>query len=208
MSLIHKHLPAALGGNRVAARALHIGASFAGAGAGNALLGAGQALAHQLGAHFPSLSPGACCALVLADVVAYNAVDATRLTVTPLCTHADGLDRVALLSNHLSLAPVTWSREAKRDAVVGALVDLRTLCGLPGSLHEAGLSTADFAAALPGMALGAFKDPILACVPLLNGGELSRTPFATLACAPTLVCRTNPRAPLISELEALLLLCK
>ena len=164
MSLIHKHLPAALDGHRVAARALHIGSSFAGAGAGNALLGAGHALAHQLSAHFPSLAPGACCALVLANVVAYNAVDASRLTVTPLYAHADGLDRVALLSNHLSLAPVTWSREAKRDAVVGALVDLRALCGLPSSLHEAGLSTADFAAVLPGMALGAFKDPILACV--------------------------------------------
>ena len=179
LQVLKDHLPAAyLHGARApeAREQVHSAATLAGIAFANAFLGVCHSLAHALGAAF-HLPHGLAIALLLPNVIRYNAVDIpSRQTAFSQYDRPQGVRRYAQIARHLGL-------QAEHDhacvaLLVGWLEALKTTLEIPPSIQAAGVPEAGFLAGLDALAAAAFDDQCTGA---------------------------NPRAPLVVELRQLLL---
>jgi acetaldehyde dehydrogenase/alcohol dehydrogenase len=174
--LILEHLPRAYadGSNLEARSAMANAATLAGLAFSNAFVGVNHALAHAVGARF-AISHGRANGIFLAHTLRYNAQIPTKFMPAPGYSAYVAPEKYAQLGWVLGTGG--HGERERREHFFGRVDALLDAVGIPRSLADAGLSRADFEAALPDLARAAFEDPSL---------------------------RTNPRMPLVRELVALL----
>jgi acetaldehyde dehydrogenase/alcohol dehydrogenase len=174
--LIFDALPRAVadGEDLEARTAMSNAATLAGLAFSNAFVGVNHALAHAVGARF-DLSHGRANALFLPHVLRFNASLPSKFMPAP------GYGAYVAPEKYSELAWVLGmgSRDAgeRRERLFARVDELLDEVGIPRSLADAGVDEGDYRKAMPDLALAAFEDPSL---------------------------RTNPRMPLVSELEGLL----
>ena len=148
-------------------------ATLAGLAFSNAFVGTNHALAHAVGARF-GIAHGRANGIFLPHLLRYNAGLPTKFMPAP------GYSAYIAPDKYAQLGRVVFGgrepEESRRRLFEGVEALLDRL-DMPRSLRDAGVSEADFAEALPALAMTAFQD-------LSN--------------------RTNPRMPLVSEITGLL----
>jgi acetaldehyde dehydrogenase/alcohol dehydrogenase len=174
--LILEHLPAAVadGSNLEARTAMANAATLAGLAFSNAFVGVNHALAHAVGARF-GISHGRANGILLPHVLRYNASLPSKFMPAPGYSAYVAPEKYALLGWVLGVGG--HGEVERRERFFRRVDALLDQVGIPRSLADAGISRADFEAALPELANVAFEDPSL---------------------------RTNPRMPLVRELAELL----
>jgi acetaldehyde dehydrogenase/alcohol dehydrogenase len=179
LRLLKQHLPAAYEegfANPHARERVHSAATIAGIAFANAFLGVCHSLAHKLGAAF-HLPHGVANALLLSNVIRYNANDnPTKLAAFSQYDRPKAKCRYAEIAASLGLAGET--NEEKVASLIAWFDALKHQLGVPASIHEMGITEADFLAKIDAIALDAFDDQCTGA---------------------------NPRYPLIDELKAILL---
>ena len=160
--------------NREAREKMHNAATIAGMAFTNAFLGVNHALGHKLGGEF-DLPHGRANAVLIPHVIAYNASPPTKLTAWPKYEYYKAPERYREIAKHLGL-PAEDNKEGV-SSLIAAVRDLMQKVGMPLSIQECGVNEQDFFAKLPLLAEQAFEDQTVI---------------------------TNPRQPLISELEEIL----
>jgi acetaldehyde dehydrogenase/alcohol dehydrogenase len=173
--LIFDALPRAVAdGSDLEARAdMANAATIAGLAFSNAFVGVNHALAHAVGARF-DIPHGRANAMFLPHVMRYNASIPTKFMPAP------GYSAYVAPEKYATLGWVLFggsTEEERRERLLRRVDELIDGVGGPRTLAEAGVTEADFEAALPELARTAFADPSL---------------------------RTNPRMPMIHEIVALL----
>jgi acetaldehyde dehydrogenase/alcohol dehydrogenase len=178
LKLLKEHLPAAYregARNPRAREAVHNAATLAGIAFANAFLGACHALAHKLGSEF-HLAHGLCNALLISNVIRYNATDTpTKQTAFSQYDRPHARRRYKEIADHLGLPGA--NTQAKVESLIAWVDQLKADLGIPASIREAGVAEGAFMAQVDRMAEEAFDDQ----------------------CA-----GTNPRFPLMAELRDLL----
>lgn len=169
-------------GNLEARSAVHHGATLAGLAFSNSFLGIAHSLAHKIGAVF-HLPHGLACGILLTHVIRYNScLTPTRMGVYPGYEYPKALEQYANISRHLGLlneeAGVHYSNEEYMEAYIAKLYSMYDAMNVPKTFKDAGCSEEIFLKVKHDLALKAFDDQ----------------------CTPA-----NPRFPLISELEEILM---
>ncbi len=149
-------------------------ATLAGLAFSNAFVGVNHALAHPLGARF-GIPHGRANGILLSHVMRYNASIPSKFMPAPGYSAYVAPEKYAQLGWVIGLGGHTV--DERRERFFNKVDELLDAVGVPRSLADAGVTEADFEAALPQLAREAFEDPSL---------------------------RTNPRMPLVSELLDLL----
>ncbi|HEU4975267.1 MAG TPA: bifunctional acetaldehyde-CoA/alcohol dehydrogenase [Baekduia sp.] len=176
INLILGALPRAVrdGSDLEARTAMANAATIAGLAFSNAFVGVCHALAHAVGARF-GIAHGRANGIFLPHVLRYNAALPSKFMPAPGYTHYVAPEKYAQMGwVYGSGGRGDDERRERFFTRVDALLDD---VGMPASLAAAGVQRAAFEAALPDLVLAAFNDPSM---------------------------RTNPRIPLVAELEALL----
>ena len=173
--LIFDALPRAFadGGDVQARTDMANAATLAGLAFANAFVGTNHALAHAVGAWF-DIPHGRANGIFLPHVLRYNAAVPTKFMPAP------GYSSYVAPDKYAQLGRVVFGGrrpDESRARLFRAVDDLLGILAMPRSLREAGVDEQVFLAALPELAMTAFKD-------LSN--------------------RTNPRMPLLAELTDLL----
>jgi acetaldehyde dehydrogenase/alcohol dehydrogenase len=159
-----------------AREAVHNAATIAGIAFANAFLGVCHSMAHKLGSEF-HLPHGLCNALLISNVIRYNATDTpTKQTAFSQYDRPHARRRYGEIAEHLGLQGRDTG--ARVEALIAWVDDLKAEIGIPASIREAGVPEGAFMEALDRLAADAFDDQCTG---------------------------TNPRFPLISELKGLLL---
>ena len=140
----------------------------------NASVGVSHALAHAFGAHF-GVAHGRANALMLPHVIAYNAAVPTKFMPSPYQKGYIAHKKYATVADLLGLGGQNVEEKVKN--LIAATEQLLDRLGFPRSIAELGISKEAFELAVPELARIAFDDPSW---------------------------RSNPRMPLMSELEELL----
>ena len=140
----------------------------------NASVGVSHALAHAFGAHF-GVAHGRANALMLPHVMAYNAAVPTKFMPSPYQKGYIAHKKYATVADLLGLGGQNVEEKVKN--LIAATEQLLDRLGFPRSIAELGISKEAFELAVPELARIAFDDPSW---------------------------RSNPRMPLMSELEELL----
>ena len=153
---------------------MHNGACIAAMAFSNAGVGVNHALAHAFGARF-GVAHGRANALMLPHVIAYNASVPTKFRPSPNQRAYVAHKKYATIAELLGLGGHTV--EDKMKNLVAAVEQLLDRLAMPRSIAAMGIAKEEFERALPDLVKIAFDDP----------SWLS-----------------NPRMPLMSELEALL----
>lgn len=153
---------------------MHNAACIAAMAFSNAGVGVNHALAHAFGARF-GVAHGRANALMLPHVITYNASVPTKFRPSPNQRAYVAHKKYATIAELLGLGGHTIEEKVKNlVAAVGQLLDQ---LAMPRSIAVMGIAKEEFERALPDLVKIAFDDP----------SWLS-----------------NPRMPLMSELEALL----
>ncbi|WP_028972823.1 bifunctional acetaldehyde-CoA/alcohol dehydrogenase [Spirochaeta cellobiosiphila] len=153
---------------------VHNASTMAGMAFANAFLGVCHSMAHKLGARF-HVPHGLANALLISHVIRYNASEApTKQGIFPQYKTPEAKERYARVADYLSLGGRT--ADEKVEKLIEALEELKAKIDIPATIKEAGVKEADFAKAVPSLAVEAFDDQCTGA---------------------------NPRFPLISELETL-----
>ena len=161
--------------NEEARSMMHNAACIAALAFSNASVGVNHALAHAFGARF-GVSHGRANALMLPHVIAYNASVPTKFMPSPNQRSYDAHEKYAHMADLVGLGGQTVAEKVQN--LVTAVEQLLDELNVPRSIAELGVSRQEFEAAVPEMASKAFNDPS---------------------------CRSNPRMPLMTELEELFL---
>jgi acetaldehyde dehydrogenase / alcohol dehydrogenase len=174
--LVFKYLPTAYEhpDDAEARTMMHNAATIAAMAFSNASVGVSHALAHAFGARF-GVPHGRANALMLPHVMAFNASVPTKFMPSPNQAGYVAHRKYASVAELLGLAGNTV--EEKVNSLIAATEHLLDQVGMPRSIAELGISQDDFKRAVPELAKIAFDDPSW---------------------------RSNPRMPLMSELEDLL----
>jgi acetaldehyde dehydrogenase/alcohol dehydrogenase len=174
--LIFQNLPRAYrdGGDMEARSKMHNAACMAGLAFSNAFVGVNHALAHSLGATF-TLAHGRANAVLLPYVVRYNAAVPSKFMPFPNVKSYVAHHKYAAFVDCMSWGGTTV--EAKVEILVARIVALLAACDVPTSIAALGIERDAFARALP---------------------ELVRTAYDDISI------RSNPRMPLLRELEEIL----
>lgn len=179
LKLLKQYLPSAYknGASDPKAREqVHNGATLAGIAFANAFLGVCHSMAHKIGAQF-HLAHGLSNALLLANVVRYNAVDnPTKQTAFSQYDRPKALCRYAEVARHLDLGGKT--DEESVENLVNWIEQLKKDCDIPASIQAAGVAEADFLDHVDEVSEKAFDDQCTGA---------------------------NPRYPLIAEIRQVLL---
>jgi acetaldehyde dehydrogenase / alcohol dehydrogenase len=154
---------------------MHNAACIAAIAFSNASVGLNHALAHAFGARF-GVPHGRANALMLPHVIAYNAAVPAKFMPSPNQQGYVAHKKYAMIADLLGLGGDTI--EEKVQNLVEAIEQLLDRLGMPCSIAAMGISKLDFERAMPDLVKLAFEDP----------SWLS-----------------NPRMPLLSELEELFL---
>jgi len=175
--LVFKYLPASyeLGAEDLKAREkMHYAATTAGMAFANAFLGVNHSMAHKLGAAF-HLPHGLANALLISQVIKYNAADAPRKqTAFPQYKYPQAASRFARISDYLNLGGTT--NEEKVDLLIEHIEKLKRRINIPASIKEAGVAENVFMEKVDEISELAFDDQCTGA---------------------------NPRYPLISEIKGL-----
>ncbi len=151
-------------------------ATMAGMSFANAFLGIAHSMAHKLGAYH-HLPHGVCCALVIEQVMRFNAAEApTKMGTFPQYTHPHTLRRYAEIAERIGLGGK--DDQEKLENLIAKVHALKQAIGIHDSIAAYGISEEDFLATLDQMSEDAFDDQCTGA---------------------------NPRYPLISELRQLYL---
>ena len=174
--LVFKYLPVAFEDprNEEARTMMHNAACIAAMAFSNASVGVNHALAHAFGARF-NLAHGRANALMLPHVIAYNAAVPAKFMPSPYQRGYLAHKKYATMADLLGLGGQTVEEKVKR--LIAATEQLLDRLEIPRSIAELGISREEFERAVPELAKIAFDDPSW---------------------------RSNPRMPLMSELEELL----
>ena len=173
--LVFKYLPTAYEHpqDEEARNMMHNAACIAAIAFSNASVGVNHALAHAFGARF-GVAHGRANALMLPHVMAYNAAVPAKFMPSPNQPGYVAHQKYAMVADLLGLGG--HSVEEKVKNLVGAVEQLLDQLGMPRSIAALGISKEEFERAMPDLVKIAFDDP----------SWLS-----------------NPRMPLVSELEEL-----
>ncbi len=151
-------------------------ATMAGMAFANAFLGIAHSLAHKLGAYH-HLPHGVCCALVIEQVMRFNAAEVpTKMGTFPQYTHPHTLRRYAEIAERIGLTGRTDAD--KLEKLIAKLRELKKAVGIRDTIADYGVKEEDFLATLDQMSEDAFDDQCTGA---------------------------NPRYPLISELKQIYL---
>ena len=165
------------GANLDARTRVHNAATMAGLAFSNAFVGVGHSLAHALGAVF-EIPHGRACGLVLPHVIRYNGAEVPGKNLpSPTQTRWVAPEQYAQAARALGLGS---SRENPREGLAHfeeAIIGVLDAVDQPRSLAACGVDEAAFREQRSRLAQLAFEDPSI---------------------------RSNPRAPLVAELETLL----
>jgi len=153
---------------------MHNAACIAAIAFANVSVGVNHALAHAFGARF-RIAHGRANALMLPHVIAYNASVPTKFMPSPNQRAYSAHNKYALIADLLGLGGSTVEEKVKK--LVTAIEQLLDQLAFPRSIAELGISREEFERAVPDLVKMAFEDPSW---------------------------RTNPRMPLLSELQELL----
>ncbi|EGC03322.1 bifunctional acetaldehyde-CoA/alcohol dehydrogenase [Ruminococcus albus] len=147
-------------------------ATMAGMAFANAFLGIGHSLAHKLGAYH-HLPHGICCALVISEVIRFNASDVpVKMGTFPQYEYPQAAAKYARIARYLG---VQGNSDAELvDGLIDKIEELKEAVGCKKTIAEYGISEEDFLATLDKMSRDAFDDQCTGA---------------------------NPRYPLISELK-------
>jgi len=173
--LVFKYLPIAYEHPRdeEARCMMHNAACIAALAFSNASVGVNHALAHAFGARF-GVAHGRANALMLPHVMAYNAAVPTKFMPSPYTQGYVAHKKYAAVADLLGLGGHTVDEKVKN--LIQATEQLLDQLGFPKSIAELGITREEFERAVPDLASIAFEDP--------SG-------------------RSNPRMPMIKELEEL-----
>ena len=176
IQLVFEYLPAAYKHSEAteARTMMHNAACMAAMAFANASVGVNHALAHAFGARF-GISHGRANALMLPHVIAYNTAVPAKFMPSPNQAGYVAHIKYAAIADLLGLGGHTVEEKVRR--LITAIEQLLDRLGMPQSIAELGISREEFRQAVPDLAKAAFDDP----------SWLS-----------------NPRMPLISELDKLL----
>ncbi|KAL7555685.1 hypothetical protein ACA910_015237 [Epithemia clementina (nom. ined.)] len=172
-------------GNIDARGAVHHGATLAGLAFSNSFLGICHSLAHKMGAAF-HLPHGLTCGILLPHVIRYNScVTPTRMGVYPGYDYPKALEQYANIGRHLKLlndqeknGKLSYTDEEWMEAYIAKLYSMYEAMNVPTTFKDAGCSEEKFLQVIHEVAIKAFDDQ----------------------CTPA-----NPRFPLVSELEEVLM---
>ncbi|MCR5540397.1 MAG: bifunctional acetaldehyde-CoA/alcohol dehydrogenase [Ruminococcus sp.] len=147
-------------------------ATMAGMAFANAFLGIGHSLAHKLGAYH-HLPHGICCALVISEVIRFNASDVpVKMGTFPQYEYPQAAAKYARIARYLG---VQGSSDTELvNGLIDKIEELKEAVGCKKTIAEYGISEEDFLATLDKMSRDAFDDQCTGA---------------------------NPRYPLISELK-------
>ncbi len=160
----------------VAREKVHNAATIAGMSFANAFLGICHSMAHKLGAKF-HVPHGLANALLLTNTIRFNATNLpTKQAAFSQYDRPKARARYAEIAEHLGFRE--GNTEAKINAMLEWLEQLKVDLDIPLSIQAAGVNEADFLAAVDELAVEAFDDQCTGA---------------------------NPRYPLISELKQILL---
>ncbi|ULQ59858.1 bifunctional acetaldehyde-CoA/alcohol dehydrogenase [Brucepastera parasyntrophica] len=161
--LIFKYLPASYdeGAKNLKAREKMAHAStMAGMAFANAFLGVCHSMAHKLGSlyHVPH---GLANALLLTDVIRFNAVDApTKQAAFPQYKYPNAIERYGRISDYLGLGGKT--SEQKVEKLIAAIDELKKKLEIPSALKETlqenGVTEEEFLGNLEDLSMQAFDD--------------------------------------------------
>ena len=173
--LIFKYLPDAYneGTTNIKAREkMAHASSMAGMAFANAFLGVCHSMAHKLGA-FHHIPHGIANALLIKEVIKYNAADAPRKQAAfPQYKYPNAAWRYARIADYLHLGGNT--EEEKVQLLIDAIDELMKKVNIPNSIKDYGVSKVDFYETLDEMVEQSFDDQCTV---------------------------TNPRYPLMSEIK-------
>jgi acetaldehyde dehydrogenase/alcohol dehydrogenase len=174
--LVFRWLPTAFEhpDNEEARTQMHNAACIAGIAFSNASVGVCHALAHAFGARF-RVSHGRANALILPHVIAYNAAVPAKFMPSPNSRAYVAHKKYAVTADLLGLGGEGVPGKVK--VLVAAVEGLLDRLGIPRSIADLEIAEEEFRHALPEVVKAAFDDPSW---------------------------RSNPRMPLLSELEELL----
>ena len=175
IQMAFKYLPIAFENPRdeEARSMMHNAACIAALAFANASVGVNHALAHAFGARF-GVPHGRANALMLPHVIAYNAAVPTKFRPSPNQRAYVAHKKYAQIADLLELGGRTI--EEKVSNLVAAIEQLLDRLQVPRSIADLGISREEFERALPDLIRIAFDDPSW---------------------------QSNPRMPLIAELEEL-----
>ena len=173
--LVFKYLPRAYENpaDEEARSMMHNAAAIAAMAFSNASVGVNHALAHAFGARF-GIAHGRANALMLPHVIAYNAAVPAKFMPSPYTQGYVAHTKYATVADLLGLGGQTV--EEKVAKLIAATEQLLDRLGFPRSIAELGIAKEEFDLAVPDLAKAAYGDPSW---------------------------RSNPRMPLIPELEDL-----
>lgn len=173
--MVFKYLPIAYENplDEEARSMMHNAACIAAMAFANASVGVNHALAHAFGARF-GVAHGRANALMLPHVIAYNAAVPAKFMPSPYQKGYVAHKKYATIADLLGLDGQTVNEKVKN--LIGAIEQLLDRLRLPRSIADLGIPKPEFERAMPDLTRLAFEDPSW---------------------------RSNPRMPLISELEEL-----
>lgn len=152
---------------------MHNAASIAAMAFANASVGVNHALAHAFGARF-RVAHGRANALMLPHVIAYNAGVPSKFMPSANQRAYTADKKYAQIADLLGLGGSTVEEKVKN--LIAAIEELLDRLGFPRSIADLKISREEFERALPDLVKIAFDDP--------SG-------------------RTNPRMPMLNELQEL-----
>ena len=153
-------------------------ATMAGMAFANAFLGIAHSLAHKLGAYH-HLPHGICCALVIENVMKFNAQEAPhKMGTFSQYEYPHTLERYCEVANYLGIFGKDNKDTFKK--LLAKIAELKETCGCKKTIAEYGIKEEDFLATLDQMSEDAFDDQCTGA---------------------------NPRYPLISELKEIYKAC-
>ncbi|MBR1663367.1 MAG: bifunctional acetaldehyde-CoA/alcohol dehydrogenase [Ruminococcus sp.] len=153
-------------------------ATMAGMAFANAFLGIGHSLAHKLGAYH-HLPHGICCALVISNVMKFNASEApAKMGTFSQYQYPHTLERYCEVANYLGIFGKDNKDTFKK--LIDKIEQLKEQVGCKKTIADYGVSEEDFLATLDQMSEDAFDDQCTGA---------------------------NPRYPLISELKEIYKAC-
>ncbi|HVP52357.1 MAG TPA: bifunctional acetaldehyde-CoA/alcohol dehydrogenase [Terriglobales bacterium] len=173
--LAFKYLPIAYENPRdeEARTMMHNAACIAAMAFANVSVGVNHALAHAFGARF-RVAHGRANALMLPHVIAYNASVPTKFMPSPNQPAYTAHKKYALIADLLGLGGSTVEEKVRN--LTAAIEQLLDRLAFPRSIAELGISREEFERAVPDLVKIAFDDPSW---------------------------RSNPRMPLLNELQEL-----
>ena len=135
---------------------MHYAATITGMAFANSFLGLCHSMAHKLGAMF-SIPHGVANALLIRQVIKYNAVDCPRKQATfPQYKFPNAKAKYAQIADELGLGGKT--DDEKVELYIKAIDKLMKAVNLPNSIQDFGVTEKDFYAKLDEMVELAFDD--------------------------------------------------